>query len=406
MRRVDVLVIGSGPSGLALTSALASNGVAVANLSLDAHARWPQTYGAWEDELSDLDVPTSHRWSRVFVHPKRERALQRAYVLLDNEALQNQLRERAARDGAAWRAARAVEVRATPQGSVVLDAHGRSHHARLVVNASGHVDFDAAAPSTSRLAFQAAYGVVATFDRPPIKPGSVAWMDYRAEHLRPGEFDAAPTFLYAMHLGGDRYFVEETSLAARPALSTDVLRDRLQRRLAWNGTPPAHVEHVERCLFPMNRSPAPPSRVVAFGGAAGLVHPASGFMVAHALRLTRSVAAEITLALQQEARADDVSKRAWRAVWPSDARRAHRLYTFGLEALLRLRGAELAEFFDAFFDLPSDRWRAFLSRTAAPADVAAIMLQVFTRAPNAVRLSLARSALHEPRTLLGAALKR
>lgn len=40
-----------------------------------------------------------------------------------------------------------------------------------------------------------------------------------------------PTFLYAMPLGGNRVFLEETCLVAKPALPFAVLKRRLQRRL-------------------------------------------------------------------------------------------------------------------------------------------------------------------------------
>ena len=41
-------------------------------------------------------------------------------------------------------------------------------------------------------------------------------------------------------------------------------------------------------------------------------------------------------------------------------RRTRRLHDYGLEVLLRLDGAELATFFDAFFDLPEDVWAPYL----------------------------------------------
>jgi hypothetical protein len=40
-----------------------------------------------------------------------------------------------------------------------------------------------------------------------------------------------PSFLYAMPLGGNRVFLEETCLVAKPALPFAVLKRRLERRL-------------------------------------------------------------------------------------------------------------------------------------------------------------------------------
>ena len=39
-----------------------------------------------------------------------------------------------------------------------------------------------------------------------------------------------PSFLYAMPLGGNRVFLEETCLVARPALPFATLKRRLERR--------------------------------------------------------------------------------------------------------------------------------------------------------------------------------
>jgi hypothetical protein len=50
-----------------------------------------------------------------------------------------------------------------------------------------------------------------------------------------GAAGEAPSFLYAMPLGGGRVFLEETCLVARPALPFRVLKRRLQRRMAAMG---------------------------------------------------------------------------------------------------------------------------------------------------------------------------
>lgn len=67
---------------------------------------------------------------------------------------------------------------------------------------------------------------------------------------------AEPTFLYAMHLDGDRYFVQETSLIARPAPNREFMAARLYARTEALGTPPHDTESDEWVAFPMN-APAP-----------------------------------------------------------------------------------------------------------------------------------------------------
>ena len=42
-------------------------------------------------------------------------------------------------------------------------------------------------------------------------------MDFRSDHLEDEELLKSPSFLYAMDLGSETYFVEETSLASYPS---------------------------------------------------------------------------------------------------------------------------------------------------------------------------------------------
>ena len=89
-----------------------------------------------------------------------------------------------------------------------------------------------------------------------------------------------PSFLYAMDLGNETFFVEETSLASYPALSQENLKKRLFKRLNSMGIEVNEVFHEENCLFPMNLPlPFKKQFVLGFGGSASMVHPASGYMV-------------------------------------------------------------------------------------------------------------------------------
>ena len=135
---------------------------------------------------------------------------------------------------------------------------------------------------------QTAYGVVvdAATAAPLVGPGEALFMDWRPDHGEPGW----PTFLYAIPLGGDAVLLEETSLARRPGLPLPVLRRRLDARLARHGiTAPADAR-VERVRFPVDRPRHATPGVLGFGAAAPLMHPATGFSVADALRLAPVVA--------------------------------------------------------------------------------------------------------------------
>jgi lycopene cyclase-like protein len=208
-----------------------------------------------------------------------------------------------------------------------------------------------------------------------------------------------------MHLGDDRYFVEETCLAHMPAVALPLLEARLRRRLAWRSIEVIATEHVERCFFPMNL-PLPDLHqpIVGFGGAAAMVHPASGYQMGSVLQRAPLVARALAAAMTApNATPETISRAGWQAVWPSDRLRRHQLYRFGLENLLAFDEGALHAFFITFFGLPPWMWRGYLSNTLTTAQLMRAMLFLFARAPHALRLQLMRS-LGSHAGLLGRAL--
>ncbi len=398
---MDVLVIGAGPAGLALAAALASHGLRVQGLTpTPPTTHWINTYGIWRDELEPLSLThlLGHAWSDCVVYAAgRELALPRVYGLLDNDRLQAHLLAQAERGGVVWHEGTAAAVEHGPTHSQVRTTAGAVYTARLVVDASGHRPALVQRPALAQPAFQAAYGVVGRFSAPPVGPGRLVLMDYRADHLTPAERQAGPpTFLYAMDLGDDLYFVEETSLAHAPAVPFDQLQGRLERRLRAQGVEMRQGQHVEHCLFPMNL-PLPDLRqpVVGFGGAASMVHPASGYLVGAVLKRAPHLAQTVARALDGPARPPaETARMAWRALWPPAEVRKRRLYLFGLHTLLRLDEALLNAFFAAFFQLPPTDWAGYLSNTLTTPALLSTMLRLFRLSPPAVRRQLARSVTH------------
>ena len=394
MARDDVLIVGNGPAGLAAAAACCDIGLCVSVLGLDFDAEWPNTYGIWEDELAPLGLgqALAMRWPQATVHlgEPTPRRIARAYGRLDNHRLRHCLLERVARGGGCLRAGKAAHVEHDGAGSVVTTAEGARLPARLVIDASGHRPALLSHVSTGP-AYQAAYGVLGHFSAPPVEPGSMVLMDYRDDHLPDTSADG--TFLYAMDLGGGRFFVEETSLARRPALGFDVLEARLRRRLGAAGVAPTQILAVERCLFPMGQPlPSRRQRVVGYGAAAGMVHPATGYQVGAALQRAPRLASALASALQARgASPASVAAAGWAAVWPDDLVRQRALHELGLEALLLLDGAQLRTFFGAFFDLPMVRMSGYLSGAGSAQALATTMLMLFARAPWGLRLALSQA---------------
>lgn len=393
----DVIVVGGGPAGLAAAAACADAGLDIALLAPDHHAPWPNTYGLWADELEPLNVPDvlAARWDAVTVAtgmgPTRQ--LDRAYGRVDNPSLRARLYERS---GARLLTGSARGAEVTAAGTVVVTAKGERHAARAVVDASGHRPALLTPGRGRPPAWQAAYGVLGSFDGAPVPPGSMVFMDWSDAPLRDLPRVAEdPTFLYGMDLGDGRWFVEETSLARRPALGFDALEQRLWRRLESAGARLTETLEVERCLFPMG-VPLPPrdQRVIGFGGAAGMVHPATGYQVGAALQRAPELAASLSRALDARgATPHSVAAAGWRAVWPIDLVRQRALHAFGMEALLGFDTATIQRFFSAFFDLGEEHWRGYISGAPSVGRLAGTMLALFRRAPGPLRRSLVRPAL-------------
>ena len=401
----DVMVVGAGPAALAIAAELAERQLAVAVLAAtDPRDPWPNTYGIWGDEVDALGLGhlLEHRWSHTCSYfgpgssdpadpansPTRHG---RDYGLFDKTRLQQFWLERCEAAGVQWLRGLAQELSLVGGRSRLTCLDGAVIEARLVVDASGHKAVFVQRPDRGPVAGQAAYGVVGRFTVPPVQPGQFVLMDYRCDHLSPEERSEPPTFLYAMDLGQGRFFVEETSLALAPPVPYATLKQRLERRLAHRGVAVLEVEHEEFCLFPMNL-PLPDLQqpVLGFGGAASMVHPASGYMVGSLLRRAPAVAAAVAALLRAEPQAGSarLAQAGWQALWPLELRRKHALYQFGLEKLMRYPEPQLRAHFATFFSLPNEQWYGFLANTATVPELLAAMVRLFATAPWSVKAAL------------------
>ncbi|MFD4180251.1 lycopene cyclase family protein [Rhodococcus sp. NPDC058514] len=365
----DLVVVGLGPAGRVLAHRAAAAGLDV--IAVDPHPdrRWTPTYAAWSDELPawlDREAVIAALVERPRVWTTRERVLSRPYCVFDNDGLLAALDLGGARVLAG--------TAATVETDRVILQDGTRIRARQVIDARG-------AGHTHGLAEQTAYGVVVSGEAasPVVADGEAWFMDWRTDNGAPP--DEPRSFLYAVPLGGDRMLLEETCLAGRPALSQAVLRRRLEARLHARGVPVSAHADRERVRFPV-QVPRGAAEVAAFGARAGLMHPGTGYSVAASLSAADEVARAIV------AGGDPMA-----ALWPPSARAVRGLREVGLRALLRLPPPLTGDFFEAFFDLPAGRQRAYLSARADPLAVSAAMAAVFRRAPSRVRRTLAGALL-------------
>jgi len=409
---LDVLVIGGGPAALAISTALAEHKLAVGVLSSSPRRQpWANTYGIWGEEVDALGLAhlLSHRWSDTLSHfgsgagdrqQDGEGTVhhQHDYGLFDKQRLQEHWLSLGDRHGVQWWHDGASGVEHAATHSTVSTQGGLALRARLVVDASGHHPVFVQRPAQAAIAGQAAYGLVARFARPPIGAGQFVFMDYRCAHLSPEQRKEPPTFLYAMHLEEDVYFVEETSLALAPAVPFAVLKQRLQQRLDHAGAVIETVLHEEFCLFPMD-PPLPDlnQRVVGFGGAGGMVHPASGYMVGSLLRRAPTLAQAIATCMSDSGEnGTTIATTAWQSLWPLELRLKHGFYRFGLSKLMGFDEARLRHHFHSFFQLPDPLWYGFLTNTLSLGELAMAMARLFGLAPWDVRAGLLLPAQKPP----------
>ena len=401
---LDVLVLGGGPAALSIASELVQRGVAVAGIAPDPiDSPWPNTYGIWVRELEDLglDHLLQHRWSDTVSHfgsggsadQDQPTCHGTDYGLLNRKALQQHWLNRC--DGMTWHRDHVRCLDPGPDVTTVTCASGLEFTGRLVIDASGANSPRIRRPDRGLVAGQAAYGVVGRFSGAPIKPGQFVLMDYRSDHLSEGQRKEPPSFLYAMDLGEDIFFVEETSLALAPGVAHDVLRRRLLQRLQQRGTEIQEVLHEEFCLFPMNLPlPDLSQPVLAFGGAASMVHPASGYMLGALLRRGPGLAEALADGLCQRPRLASaaLARLGWRTLWPAELVFRHRLYQFGLGRLMGFNEALLRRHFATFFSLPQEDWWGFLTNTLPLPRLMALMLRLFGESSWELRRGLVLGA--------------
>lgn len=376
-----MLIAGGGPAGWALARACARRGLATTLVDAVPEAPWRSTYGVWADELPGLPRETiAAAPGATVAFGTREHRLDREYLVLDNTGLRSWLTA-APVTVVAGRVAHAEHGR---HGSTVILADDRRLATAVVVDASGANRVLSGGQPGGRRAEQTAYGLVLpAADAERLLPGAgdtAVFMDWR---------EGAASFRYLLPLGDGSVLVEETSLAHRPGVPVEELAARLRARLAGAGLRPRGREERVRIVLDVPlpgrgvRSPG----AVPFGVAAGLVHPATGYSVATALRLAPRVAAALAGAF--EAGPQAAARAGRRTLWTAEARAVHALRQYGLRALRRMSPTELAEFFDLFFTLPGDAQRAYTSGREDLPGTAAAMTRLFHAAPPALRARLA-----------------
>ena len=404
-RLPDVLVLGAGPAGMAIASALGKEKLDVEVLSPNGPDEpWPNTYGIWGKEVDQLGLQDllEYRWKNTvsfFGHGSLEehhyenKATENFlyYGLFDKKKLHSYWLNECNKSHIKWHEGFAEKIHFQKNKSIVSTSDGKTYSARLVVDATGYDPVFLKLKSCGPLAVQTCYGIVGSFSKPPLKKGQFVLMDYRNDHLNEEQKKEPPTFLYAMDMGNGKYFLEETSLGLVNPLTMENLKKRLEKRLSYRNISITSMQHEELGLFlPMNM-PIPnfKQQILGYGGAASMVHPASGYLIGNVLRRAPLVAKAISTAMNDKKLSTyHIARKGWESLWPKELIRKKSIYQFGLEKLMRFDEKLLREFFGSFFKLPKTQWYGFLTDTLSLREIVYAMCIMFIRAPWSVKKGL------------------
>lgn len=381
---IEVVVVGSGPAGLYLANRLAQAGLSVRCLGIKTDAPWPAYYGLWLPDAVDTDLieHLAFTWigPRVRTDPDHEFELATPYVLLDNARVQRTWRHELLRAGGTLQDGRVTGVSVSAAGVVVRLESGDEIRCQLMIDASGYPS-PITPPTSPAPGWQSAWGEV----HPRHSDSPMVLMDFSRtfESSTDDPGPALPTFLYRLPFA-DTELVEETVLVSRQRVPLNVLERRLHRRL--QGQIPGPPLHTESCYIAMGGgAPECTGRTMAWGAAASMVHPATGYSLGHTLRWARDAA----LPIADIVRAQPSSASLDHLAWPTDRARAWALFRFGLEALQDMDQRTTQQFFRTFFESSPDDAMDFLRWRLSAPGIRGFMWEFFRHAPSSIRWRLA-----------------
>ena len=208
-------------------------------------------------------------------------------------------------------------------------------------------------------------------------------------------------------MSSTRIFSEETCLASKEAMPFDLLKKRLMSRLDAMGVHIRKAYEEEWSYIPVGGSlPNTDQKNLAFGAAASMVHPATGYSVVRSLSEAPRYASVISDILRNRvypgeylpgtSQSSSPSMLAWRTLWPQERKRQRSFFLFGLALIIQLNNEGIQTFFETFFRLPKWMWRGFLGSTLSSVDLILFAFYMFTIAPNQMRMNLVRHLLSDP----------
>lgn len=410
---LDMVVIGCGPAGLALAAESAKLGLKVGLVGPDLP--FTNNYGVWEDEFKALGlegcIEQVWRDTIVYIDDDNPISIGRSYGKVSRHLLHQELVQRCLESGVSYLNAKVENIMEGHDGrSLVACERDIIIPCRLVTVASGAasgklLEYEVGGP---RVCVQTAYGVEVEVESSPYDPNLMVFMDYRdyAKESFQSLEAKYPTFLYAMPMSPTRIFFEETCLASVDAMPFDLLKKKLMARLQTMGVRILKIYEEEWSYIPVGGSlPNTEQRNLAFGAAASMVHPATGYSVVRSLSEAPKYASAIANlikngisknAILRQRNVENISMQAWNTLWPQERKRQRAFFLFGLALIVQLDIEGIRTFFRTFFQVPKWMWEGFLGSNLSSADLLLFAFYMFFTAPNDLRMGLVRHLLSDP----------
>lgn len=410
---LDLVVIGCGPAGLSLAAESAKKGLNVGLIGPDLP--FTNNYGVWEDEFKDLGLEgcIEHVWQDTIVYLDNNDPILigRAYGRVSRHLLHAELLRRCKAAGVTYLNSKVEKIIESSDGHSVVACVGEFMvPCRLAIVASGAasgklLEYEVGGP---RVSVQTAYGVEVEVENNPYDPSIMVFMDYRDFATNKEDYpeEEYPTFLYVMPMSSTRVFFEETCLASKDAMPFDLLKKKLMSRLDAMGVRVLKVYEEEWSYIPVGGSlPNTQQKNLAFGAAASMVHPATGYSVVRSLSEAPRYASVIANILKKSTYSrhnivigstQNPSMLAWTTLWPQERKRQRAFFLFGLALILQLDIEGIRTFFQTFFLLPKWMWQGFLGSTLSSVDLIWFAFYMFVIAPHSLRMCLVRHLMSDP----------
>ena len=438
--KVDCLVIGGGPAGLAIAAETAKKGLSVGVIAPDAP--FVNNYGVWLDEFKAIGLEHTllHKYEDTLVwyddnDPDSGRSLGRPYGQVCRRRLREHLLSECKKSGVKYLPGIVDRVQHFSSGEekpseirgrfLKADASSRGNYgegstdddlagvanddfekdfevfSELVVCSTGHnremLRYESGPPP----GWQTAYGIEVTIPNHPWEKNKAVFMDFRQAdpelkvEMRNSEKEdgswRVPSFLYVLPVDENTVFVEETCLVARVQIPFDELKRRLYRRLSRMGVEVDQKKIIEEeaSWIPLGGTPpVSPQRTLAYGAAAGMVNPASGYSITKSIGDAPEMADAIYNGFQKAKETKDyseISHEAWDRLWGYERRRQIGFYQFGMELLISLRIEQMRNFFGTFFGLPIEFNRGFLASKLNSVQLLQFAMMMFFQGNNDLR---------------------